>query len=289
MSTQRMVGPNEPVMVAWKRFQATEEYANAMRWGCEPTDTKLGHLEGAIWAAFSMGFAARAGALETERDRLYVALNAMLADGELQRTDPVTFYYIRAALAAASAPARIPDEGRRGWPDALSAGDVEPYEEQEAIEAAHENEATIQPDRGYRRWACTVMCLELGAELQSLTMERAREVGRQAVDRLIKLYGYDSMEFAEGRALWHSMVIALGIGFDPAPGREGAAGNPRWDLRGTLAETLGVANDPRVQRAAGVLGHIGAELAAPAIDNASIARELRADEAYDPGPSDDRC
>lgn len=52
-STMRAVGDDEPVMVAWKAYKATEEYANALKWA---TDAR--HVEGSLWAAFSEGFAA---------------------------------------------------------------------------------------------------------------------------------------------------------------------------------------------------------------------------------------
>jgi hypothetical protein len=47
---QRAVGEHEPVMVAWKAYKQTDDYANTLSWAGK-------HCEGELWAAFSTGFA----------------------------------------------------------------------------------------------------------------------------------------------------------------------------------------------------------------------------------------
>ena len=42
------VPADDPRMIAWKKYQATDDYANARR----------NHIEGALWAAFIAGFEA---------------------------------------------------------------------------------------------------------------------------------------------------------------------------------------------------------------------------------------
>lgn len=46
---QRAVGENEPVMIAWKAYQQTDDYANTLSWAGK-------HCVGELWAAFSQGF-----------------------------------------------------------------------------------------------------------------------------------------------------------------------------------------------------------------------------------------
>lgn len=46
---QRAVGADEPVMIAWKAYQATDDYANVLSWAGK-------HCVGELWAAFSTGF-----------------------------------------------------------------------------------------------------------------------------------------------------------------------------------------------------------------------------------------
>lgn len=46
------VNPESPLMQAWKRYTATPEFANTLRWATDPE-----HAEGSLWAAFSAGFA----------------------------------------------------------------------------------------------------------------------------------------------------------------------------------------------------------------------------------------
>jgi hypothetical protein len=43
--------PDDPVMVAWKAYKASEEFANTRRWATNPE-----HTDGSLWAAFRAGF-----------------------------------------------------------------------------------------------------------------------------------------------------------------------------------------------------------------------------------------
>ncbi len=51
MPVMRALAPTEPVMVAWREYQKTEDYANTKRWVAF-----MDHREGSLWAAFSEGF-----------------------------------------------------------------------------------------------------------------------------------------------------------------------------------------------------------------------------------------
>lgn len=64
------VPDNDPLMIAWKAYLETRDYANTLRWAKHFTivpDTETGqlkatsnHLEGSLWAAFMQGWIARA-------------------------------------------------------------------------------------------------------------------------------------------------------------------------------------------------------------------------------------
>ena len=54
MNAERMVGQDEPLMIAWNAYKATEEYANSRQWA-----EYKAHLDGSLWAAFCAGYAAR--------------------------------------------------------------------------------------------------------------------------------------------------------------------------------------------------------------------------------------
>lgn len=59
---QRACSPDEPVMVAWKAYQATDDYKNTRNWALHEK-----HVDGSLWAAFSHGFiAARPASGEVE-------------------------------------------------------------------------------------------------------------------------------------------------------------------------------------------------------------------------------
>lgn len=67
MNVSRQVGDDEPLMIAWKAFQATEEFANAKRWAQQlqvtvaygpEVQVQHPHLEGSLWAMFMNGFLA---------------------------------------------------------------------------------------------------------------------------------------------------------------------------------------------------------------------------------------
>jgi hypothetical protein len=50
MSTMTPVPNNHPVMLAWRAYQATPEYANTKKWAVHEK-----HIEGSLWAAFLAG------------------------------------------------------------------------------------------------------------------------------------------------------------------------------------------------------------------------------------------
>lgn len=53
MNATRMVGQDEPLMIAWNAYKATEEYANSRQWAGYKE-----HLDGSLWAVFCAGYAA---------------------------------------------------------------------------------------------------------------------------------------------------------------------------------------------------------------------------------------
>lgn len=53
MTTSAPVPANHPLMIAWKAYSASDDYANTARWAVIPEHTK-----GSLWAAFSAGFEA---------------------------------------------------------------------------------------------------------------------------------------------------------------------------------------------------------------------------------------
>lgn len=46
---QRAIGQDEPVMIAWNKHKATDDYANTLRWAGASN-------EGNLWAVFYAGF-----------------------------------------------------------------------------------------------------------------------------------------------------------------------------------------------------------------------------------------
>lgn len=50
MTTQTPLAADDPLMLAWKAYAATDEYANTKRWAIHPE-----HVEGSLWAAFVAG------------------------------------------------------------------------------------------------------------------------------------------------------------------------------------------------------------------------------------------
>jgi hypothetical protein len=51
--TDRACKETEPVMVAWKKYQETEDFARTAEWAID-----LRYTEGSLWAAFHAGFCA---------------------------------------------------------------------------------------------------------------------------------------------------------------------------------------------------------------------------------------
>lgn len=69
--TSAKVPDDDPLMIAWKACQASEDYDNSRRWAetfiIKSNGHKLGamsaehpHLEGSLWAMFVAGWTARA-------------------------------------------------------------------------------------------------------------------------------------------------------------------------------------------------------------------------------------
>ena len=55
MTLMRAIGPNEPVMVAWKEYEASSDFANTKKWARHPDPE---YTQGSLWAAFMAGFCA---------------------------------------------------------------------------------------------------------------------------------------------------------------------------------------------------------------------------------------
>jgi hypothetical protein len=53
MPTTSPCPQNDPLMIAWAQFQATDDFQNAQRWAAHPE-----HLQGSLWAVFMAGFKA---------------------------------------------------------------------------------------------------------------------------------------------------------------------------------------------------------------------------------------
>ena len=69
MNAGRMVGQDEPLMIAWNAYKATEEDANSRQWA-----EYKAHLDGSLWAAFCAGYAA--------------------CDDELRKQEPVGYWHV---------------------------------------------------------------------------------------------------------------------------------------------------------------------------------------------------
>jgi len=64
MSNKAMtpVADDDPIMIAWKKYQATDDFANTSQWATNPK-----HLQGSLWAVFLSGWNARAAFEENEK------------------------------------------------------------------------------------------------------------------------------------------------------------------------------------------------------------------------------
>lgn len=51
----RQIRDDEPLMIAWKAYLATEDYQDAFKWAAFEE-----HRDGSLWAAFMAGFKAAA-------------------------------------------------------------------------------------------------------------------------------------------------------------------------------------------------------------------------------------
>ena len=82
MSAMAPVPKDDPLMIAWEAYKATDEYANTRHWAL-----KDAHVDGSLWAAFSEGF-------NTQRSKLSTALGHLKAiihaKSESEESDLVT-------------------------------------------------------------------------------------------------------------------------------------------------------------------------------------------------------
>lgn len=53
MPTMQQLPPDAPLMLAWKAYQVTEDYANSFQWAAQEK-----HRAGSMWAAFMAGWLA---------------------------------------------------------------------------------------------------------------------------------------------------------------------------------------------------------------------------------------
>ena len=60
-SVQAQVPEDSPMMVAWRKYEASDEYANSEKWARIEAHTK-----GAMWAAFVAGFIAALGTRDAD-------------------------------------------------------------------------------------------------------------------------------------------------------------------------------------------------------------------------------
>lgn len=77
MPTQVKLPDDHPMMVAWRAFQATEDFANSKRWA-EVVDLRIEtdslkmrhpHLDGSLWNIFMNGFLAGERSAETQEGK----------------------------------------------------------------------------------------------------------------------------------------------------------------------------------------------------------------------------
>ena len=61
-SAMTPVAEDDPLMIAWRAYTATEQYANNLKWATNPIVPA--HVEGALWGAFEAGFRATQGRSE---------------------------------------------------------------------------------------------------------------------------------------------------------------------------------------------------------------------------------
>ena len=50
---EMQVPDDDPLMIAWKAYKATQRFANTKRWAADPSYT-----DGSLWAAFAEGYRA---------------------------------------------------------------------------------------------------------------------------------------------------------------------------------------------------------------------------------------
>lgn len=65
MSTMTPVPKDHPLMVAWEKYKATEDYANTRKWALHDA-----YADGSLWAAFEKGWNGAPAELEPLRERV---------------------------------------------------------------------------------------------------------------------------------------------------------------------------------------------------------------------------
>lgn len=79
MNAMRQVRDDEPLMIAWKEYLASEEYQNDFRWAADEA-----HRTGALWSAFAVGFGASPVARVPDREDICLLIERMSpAEGDL--------------------------------------------------------------------------------------------------------------------------------------------------------------------------------------------------------------
>lgn len=71
MSVSVALPKNHPVLLAYKAYRETEEYANTRKWAQNET-----HVDGSLWAAFEAGYRASTTECQREKTGLREAVSA---------------------------------------------------------------------------------------------------------------------------------------------------------------------------------------------------------------------
>ena len=67
---------DNPLMIAWANYKATEEYTNTKHWAARPE-----HVDGSLWAAFEAGFRAATEWAANLHEQVNSASNAERLNG----------------------------------------------------------------------------------------------------------------------------------------------------------------------------------------------------------------
>ena len=71
MSVSSPVPDNDPRMIAWNAYKATDDYANTVKWALDTdvqNNLRQQYVEGSLWASFIQGFEAGGTAQATPRE-----------------------------------------------------------------------------------------------------------------------------------------------------------------------------------------------------------------------------